>query len=88
MRHYDGYGRVRVPIVADEPRLEGSGRKSEARRMWYSVQQCLDHARECDWMASQAKDQNAKAAFVELARQWQELARQKDELERYRPNLP
>jgi hypothetical protein len=39
-------------------------------------------------MASQAKDQNAKAAFVELVRQWQELARQKDEIERYRPNLP
>ena len=56
--------------------------------MRYSAQQCLDHARECDWMASQAKDQNARAAFVELARQWQELARQKEDLERYRVNLP
>jgi hypothetical protein len=56
--------------------------------MSYSAQQCLDRARECDWMASQAKDRNARAAFVELARQWQELARQKDDLARYRPNLP
>jgi hypothetical protein len=56
--------------------------------MRYSAQQCLDRARECDWMASQAKDQDAKAAFVELAQQWQELARQKEEVERNRPNLP
>jgi hypothetical protein len=33
-------------------------------------------------MASQAKDRDAKAAFVELARQWQELAQQKEELAR------
>jgi hypothetical protein len=33
-------------------------------------------------MASQAKDRDAKAAFVECARQWQELARQKKELGR------
>jgi hypothetical protein len=56
--------------------------------MRYSAQQCLDRARECDWMASQAKDENARAAFVELAQQWQELAQQKEDLERYRSNLP
>jgi hypothetical protein len=50
--------------------------------MSYSPQQCLDRARECDWMASQAKDRDAKTAFVELARQWHELARQKEELAR------
>jgi hypothetical protein len=33
-------------------------------------------------MASHAKDRDAKAAFVECARQWQELARQKKELGR------
>jgi phage anti-repressor protein len=54
----------------------------------YSAQQCLDRARECDWMASQAKDHDAKAAFIECARQWQELARQKEELARDRPMLP
>ena len=62
--------------------------ESEYCRMRYSAQQCLDRARECDWMASQAKDHDAKATFVELVRQWQELARQKEGLERNRPNLP
>ncbi|HTV33004.1 MAG TPA: hypothetical protein VME69_07860 [Methylocella sp.] len=52
--------------------------------MIYSVQQCLDKARECEWMASQAKDRDAKAAFEELALQWQELARQKEDMERNR----
>jgi hypothetical protein len=33
-------------------------------------------------MASQAKDSQAKSAFSELARQWQELGRQKEDLER------
>jgi len=56
--------------------------------MRYSAQQCLDRARECDWMAAQAKDHDARTAFVELARQWQELARQKEEVERSRSNLP
>jgi len=55
--------------------------------MSYSVQQCLD-ARECDRMALQAKDRDAKAAFIELARQWQELARQKEDLERNRIKPP
>jgi hypothetical protein len=53
--------------------------------MRYSAQQCLDRARECDWMASQAKDSEAKALFTELAKQWQELARQKNDLQRDRP---
>jgi hypothetical protein len=33
-------------------------------------------------MAAQAKDRQAKAAFSELALQWQELGRQKEDLER------
>jgi hypothetical protein len=49
--------------------------------MIYSVQQCLDRARECEWMASQAKDHDAKAEFTECARQWQEMARQKQATE-------
>jgi hypothetical protein len=60
----------------------------KGRRMRYTAQQCLDRARECEWMASQAKDRDAKAAFVELAQQWQELARQTKELERDRSKLP
>ena len=52
--------------------------------MIYSAQQCLDKARECEWMASQAKDSDAKAAFEELVLQWQELARQKEDMERNR----
>jgi hypothetical protein len=59
-------------------------RKSEGRRMTCSAQQSLDRARECEWMASQAKDRDAKAAFEELALQWQELARQKEDMERNR----
>jgi hypothetical protein len=51
--------------------------------MSYTAQQCLDRARECEWMASQAKERD-EAAFVECARQWQELARQKRELEQER----
>jgi hypothetical protein len=31
-------------------------------------------------MASQAKDRDAKASFIECARQWKELARQKGSL--------
>jgi hypothetical protein len=54
----------------------------------YSAQQCLDRARECEWMASQAKDSDAKAEFIELSRQWLELAGQKEELERDRPTSP
>jgi hypothetical protein len=60
----------------------------EARRMSYSVQQCLDKARECEWMASQARDGDAKASFVECARQWQELARQKEDMERNPRKMP
>jgi hypothetical protein len=52
--------------------------------MSYTAQQCLDRARECEWMGSQALNDNAKAEFVECARQWQELARQKRELEQER----
>ena len=52
--------------------------------MSYTFQECLDRARECEWMASQAKDDDAKAAFVECARQWQDLARQKQDMERER----
>jgi hypothetical protein len=48
--------------------------------MSYNAQQCFDRARECEWMASHVKDRDAKAAFVECARQWLELARQKQEL--------
>lgn len=43
--------------------------------MRYSAQQCRDQARECEWMASQAKDNDVTNAFIELAQQWQELAR-------------
>jgi hypothetical protein len=57
---------------------------SQEHQMSYSVQQCLDKARECEWMASQAKDDEAKALFVELVKQWMELARQKEDLERDR----
>jgi hypothetical protein len=56
--------------------------------MSYSVQQCLDRARECEWMASQARDGDAKASFVECARQWQELARQKEDTERNPSKMP
>ena len=56
--------------------------------MSYSSQQCLDRAMECDRMALEAKDRDAKAAFVECARQWHELARQKKELEPDRAAMP
>jgi hypothetical protein len=39
-------------------------------------------------MATQARDGDAKASFVECARQWQELARQKEDMERDQPNMP
>jgi len=52
--------------------------------MNYSAQQCLDRARECERMASQAKDSDVKAAFEEVALQWLELARQKEDMERNR----
>jgi hypothetical protein len=39
-------------------------------------------------MASQVKDRDAKAAFIECARQWQVLARQKGELDRNRSKPP
>ena len=55
--------------------------------MSYSIQQCLDKAGECDRMASQAKDRDAKAAFIECAEQWIQLARKK-ELDRDRFKLP
>jgi hypothetical protein len=48
----------------------------------YSSQQCLDRAVLCDEMALEAKDRDAKAAFMECSRQWHELARQKKDLER------
>ena len=50
--------------------------------MSYDSQQCLDKATECDRMASEAKDRDAKAALTECARQWLQLARQKKEMER------
>jgi hypothetical protein len=56
-------------------------RESEASHVSYTTQQYLDRARECEWMASQAKHGDAKAEFVECAREWQELARQKREME-------
>ena len=56
--------------------------------MSYSAQECRDRATICTLMASQAKDRDAKASFVELARQWQELAQQKEDMERNPPKLP
>ena len=43
--------------------------------MTFSAQQCLANARECEWLASQVKDGDAKAAFVDCVREWLELAR-------------
>ena len=72
--------------LGNEGRCEyGQGfRESEDSHVSYTAEQCLDRARECEWMASQAKHGDAKAEFVECARQWQELARQKRELEQER----
>ena len=56
--------------------------------MSYSAQQCLGRATICTLMVSQAKDRDAKASFVELARQWQKLAQQKEDMERNPPKLP
>jgi hypothetical protein len=56
--------------------------------MRYSARQCFDRAEECGRMASQAKDRDAKATFIECARQWQELARQKEQLDRDRSKPP
>ena len=60
----------------------------EAGRVSYSAKQCLDRAMECDRMALEAKDCDAKATFMECARQWLELAWQKKDLERDRGALP
>ena len=76
-----GRGAKPAPVRQD---CQTGPKPSEARRMIYSAQQCLDKARECEWMASQAKDSDAKAAFEELVLQWQELARQKEDMERNR----
>ena len=58
--------------------------------MVFNAQQCLDCARECEWMSSQATDGDAKTAFLECAREWlklaqQKLAQQKESLEREEP---
>jgi hypothetical protein len=50
--------------------------------MRYSVQQCIDRARECDRMASRVKESDAKILFLDLAQQWLELGWQKEDLER------
>jgi hypothetical protein len=55
--------------------------------MSYSAQQCFERARECELMASEAKDSRANGPFVECARQWRELARQKEFLTRIALNL-
>jgi hypothetical protein len=57
-----------------------ASKKAEIRWMSYNAQQCFERARECECMASHANDRDAKAAFIECARQWLELARQKQEL--------
>jgi hypothetical protein len=56
--------------------------------MSYTAKQCLDKARDCALMASQATDRQTIAAFAEISRQWQEIARQKEDMERGRPELP
>jgi hypothetical protein len=48
------------------------------------VQQYLDKAKECEQLAAQARDPDAKAIFAEIARQWRTLARQVEQLERDR----
>jgi hypothetical protein len=48
--------------------------------MSYTAKQCLERAEECDRMASEAKDRDAKTMFAECAGQWRELARQKSDL--------
>ena len=58
--------------------------------MAFNVRQCLDNARECEWMSSQATEGDAKAAFLECAREWlklaqRKLAEQKEALEREEP---
>ena len=55
--------------------------------MSYSAQQCLDRATICTLMVTHAKDRDAKATFIELARQWQGLAQQKEDIERNPPKL-
>jgi hypothetical protein len=48
--------------------------------MRYNVQQCIDRAKECDRMASRAKESDAEILYLDLAQQWLELAWQKEEL--------
>jgi hypothetical protein len=55
--------------------------------MTFSAQQCLDSARKCEQMASQSKDLDARATFIECAHQWLEQARLREELERHRLKL-
>ena len=50
--------------------------------MIFSAQQCLDNARECEWMASQVKEGDARATLLDCVRQWLELARKQDVFER------
>jgi hypothetical protein len=48
------------------------------------VQRYLDMARECERLAAQAHDPDAKAAFAEVSRQWRVLATRVEQLERDR----
>jgi hypothetical protein len=43
---------------------------------------------ECERMASLAKDADARALFVECAKQWNELALQKEDFKKNPPRLP
>jgi phage anti-repressor protein len=56
--------------------------------MSYSAKECLDKARECTLMASEAKNRDIRAALIQVAQQWEELARQKEDLEWDRAKLP
>jgi hypothetical protein len=56
--------------------------------MSYNARQCLDKARECSLMASEAKNRDIRAALIQVAQQWEELARQKEDMELNRPKLP
>jgi hypothetical protein len=55
--------------------------------MRYGAKECLDRAKACDWVALQTKDRDARATFIELAKQWRELAVQKEDMEWNPPKL-
>jgi hypothetical protein len=43
-----------------------------------TIEECLDHARQCDWYAAHTNNEEDRKFLLRMAKHWTKLAREKE----------